>query len=308
MKSLKIVFMGTPEFAVASLDALVRSEHQVVAVVTVADKPAGRGQQLSMSPVKLYAVDHHIPVLQPLKLRDESFLSDLKSYEADLFVIVAFRMLPEVVWSMPPMGSVNLHGSLLPKYRGAAPINRAIMNGEKETGVTVFLLQHEVDTGKVIRRAVIPIGENTTAGELHDDMMIQGAHVLVEAIHDMAEGNFKAIPQDELISAGEDVIHAPKIFKEDCEINWNQSCSEIHNFIRGLSPYPAAWTRIGQKTLKIFSGKKNPGNSIPDSFHTDGKSLLEFKCADGTYVVHDLQIEGKKRMKTEEFLRGWRPE
>jgi methionyl-tRNA formyltransferase len=306
MKALRIVFMGTPDFAVASLDAICNSRHEVVGVVTVADKPAGRGQQLSMSPVKKYAMEHQIPVLQPLKLRDENFLEELKKLQADLFVIVAFRMLPEQVWSMPPLGSVNLHGSLLPRYRGAAPINRAIMNGETETGVTVFFLQQEIDTGKVIRRTVIPIGENTTAGELHDEMMVIGAKVLVEALDEIASGNVNAIAQDTLISGGEHVIHAPKIFKEDCKIDWSMSCHHVHDFIRGLSPYPAAWTMFGNKTLKIFSGKKNPGKSIPDEWNTDGKASLEYRCADGTYSVLELQLEGKKRMRVEEFLRGTR--
>lgn len=306
MKPLRIVFMGTPEFAVASLDAIHKSPHEVIAVVTVADKPSGRGQQVNMSAVKKYAMDQRIPVLQPEKLKDPSFIEELRSYQADLFVIVAFRMLPEIVWSMPPLGSVNLHGSLLPKYRGAAPINRAVMNGEKETGVTVFFLQHEIDTGKVLQRAVIPIGEDTTAGELHDEMMMIGANVLVDALNEIASGEFNSISQDELITGGEEVIHAPKIFKEDCKIDWSNTCENVHNFIRGLSPYPAAWTMFGDKSLKIFSGKKNIGKTISEAWYTDGKNILEFRCSNGTYSINELQLEGKKRMKVDEFLRGMR--
>lgn len=298
--------MGTPDFAVASLDALHKSSHEVLAVVTVADKPAGRGLQLQMSPVKKYAVDNHIPVLQPLKLKDPEFLEQLKSFNADLFVIVAFRMLPEAVWNMPPMGSVNLHGSLLPKYRGAAPINRAIMDGEKETGVTVFFLQHEIDTGKVLQRKVISIGDDMNAGELHDLMMAVGAEVLAEAVDKIARGEVDATAQDVLISSGEEVRHAPKIFKEDCSIDWDKSLDEVHNFIRGLSPYPAAWTMLNGKNLRIFKGQKMKGVKLSAPFETDGKHFLRFACADGAYDVSDLQMEGKKRMGVEEFLRGWR--
>lgn len=298
--------MGTPDFAVASLDALHKSSHEVVAVVTVADKPAGRGLQLQMSPVKKYAVDNHIPVLQPLKLKDPEFLERLKAFNADLFVIVAFRMLPEAVWSMPPMGSVNLHGSLLPKYRGAAPINRAIMDGEKETGVTVFFLQHEIDTGKVLQRKIISIGDDMNAGELHDLMMAVGAEVLAEAVDKIARGEVDATAQDVLIGSGEEVRHAPKIFKEDCSIDWSKSLDEVHNFIRGLSPYPAAWTMLNGKNLRIFKGQKMKGVKLSAPFETDGKHFLRFTCADGAYDVSDLQLEGKKRMGVEEFLRGWR--
>lgn len=305
---LRIVFMGTPEFAVASLDALVHSRHQVVGVVTVADKPAGRGRQVQMSAVKNYAVEHQLPVAQPEKLRDPEFLSQLKTWNADLFVVVAFRMLPEVVWSMPPLGTINLHGSLLPKYRGAAPINWAVINGEKETGVTTFFLQHEIDTGKVIQRATLPIGPNDTAGELHDRMMAIGAVTLKETVDMIADGRAEAVAQDILQNKGESVCHAPKIFKDDCKIDWTKSCDEIHNFIRGLSPYPAAWTMLGDKSLKIFSGEKIQGSAdAPGSFFTDQKSQLKFACADGWYAIKELQFEGKKRMSVEEFLRGWRP-
>jgi methionyl-tRNA formyltransferase len=306
MRKLRIVFMGTPEFAVASLDALLHSEHEVVAVVTVADKPAGRGKQLSMSAVKEYALEKNLPILQPEKLRNEEFLNTLRSYNADLFVVVAFRMLPEVVWSMPPLGSINLHGSLLPAYRGAAPINWAIINGEKQTGVTIFFLQHEIDTGRVIRRETIEIGENETAGELHDKMMVIGAKALVSAINDVASGKDNAISQDELVAQGETVKHAPKIFKEDCKIDFSKSVDEIHNFVRGLAPYPAAWTYLGDKTLKVYMGEKQPGATGEEPYLTDGKTYLKFKCSDGYYSLKELQLEGKKRMGIEEFLRGWR--
>lgn len=307
MKSLRIVFMGTPDFAVASLEALTKSNHKVVGVVTVADKPAGRGRQLQESPVKQFAVSQNIPVLQPLKLKDENFHSELKALNADLFVVVAFRMLPEVVWAMPPLGTINLHGSLLPKYRGAAPINWAVINGEKETGVTTFFLQHEIDTGRVIERKTIAIGENETAGELHDKMMLVGAEVLVSTVNKIAEGNTEGTDQLTLIAGGEEIKHAPKIFKEDCQINWENEGELIHNFIRGLAPYPAAWTSLGDKTAKIFKGEFKSGlASDPGTYITDHKSVLRFACKDGWYEVHELQYEGKKRMSVEDFLRGWR--
>lgn len=307
MKSLRVVFMGTPEFAVASLDALFGSRHKVVGVVTVADKPAGRGLHLQMSPVKQFAVNHGIPVLQPLKLRDADFLASLASLQADLFVVVAFRMLPDIVWQMPPLGAINLHGSLLPRYRGAAPINRAIMNGDDETGVTTFFLQHEIDTGRVIKRERIMIGDDMTAGELHDIMMHAGARVLAETVDAIADGTVAAMAQDELAAPGEDVPAAPKIFKEDCKIDWSKSAGEIHNHVRGLSPYPAAWTELQGKIFKIFKGVPMRGVALTKSFDTDGKSYLHFRCSDGVYSVISLQPEGKKRMDIEEFLRGWRP-
>jgi len=306
-KQLRIVFMGTPEFAVASLDKLCMSSHELVGVVTVADKAAGRGQQISMSAVKKYAGEKGLKVLQPEKLRDEHFLSELKELNADLFVVVAFRMLPEVVWTMPPLGTINLHGSLLPMYRGAAPINHAVMNGEKETGVTTFFLQHEIDTGKVIRRTVIPIGADETAGELHDKMMQIGADTLLETVNLIASGDAQARSQEEMLKPGEDVKTAPKIFKEDCEIDWEKPVEEVYNFIRGLSPYPAAWTTFGDKTLKIFSGEKiRHSSKPPEAYQTDGKNFLRIRCADGYISLKDIQIEGKKRMSVEDFLRGWR--
>ncbi|MFN6378765.1 MAG: methionyl-tRNA formyltransferase [Flavobacteriales bacterium] len=308
MKSLRIVFMGTPEFAVASLDALVNSEHQVVGVVTVADKPAGRGQQLSTSAVKDYAVRHELRLMQPVKLKDEAFVEELKSLNADLFVVVAFRMLPELVWTMPPLGTINLHGSLLPKYRGAAPINWAVINGEMETGVTTFFLRHEIDTGSVIQQTAIPIYEEDNAGAVHDRMMIIGAQTLKETVDLIAQGKATPISQDDMIAAGSQVLHAPKIFKEDCKIDWSLSVNQIHNKVRGLSPYPAAWTVLGDKTAKIFSGKKiEESHSNPvGSLQSDGKKYLNIACSDGYYSITELQYEGKKRMGVEEFLRGWR--
>ncbi len=308
MKSLRIVFMGTPEFAVASLDALLNSEHQVVGVVTVADKPAGRGQQLSTSAVKDYAVRHQLRLMQPVKLKDEAFVEELKSLNADLFVVVAFRMLPELVWTMPPLGTINLHGSLLPKYRGAAPINWAVINGEMETGVTTFFLRHEIDTGSVIQQTVIPIYEEDNAGAVHDRMMIIGAQTLKETVDLIAQGKATPISQDDMIAAGSQVLHAPKIFKEDCKIDWSLSVNQIHNKVRGLSPYPAAWTVLGDKTAKIFSGKKiEESHSNPiGSLQSDGKKYLNIACSDGYYSITELQYEGKKRMGVEEFLRGWR--
>ena len=307
MKSLRIVFMGTPEFAVASLEALHQSKHQVVGVVTVADKPAGRGLHMQMSAVKQFAVEHAIPVLQPLKLRDPEFIEALKAWNADLFVIVAFRMLPEVVWQMPPLGSINLHGSLLPRYRGAAPINRAIMNGDGETGVTTFFLQHEIDTGRVIRREKIVITDDMSAGELHDSMMQVGARVLVETVNAIADGSADAVAQELLAAPGEDVPSAPKIFKDDCKIDWTKTVREVHNHVRGLSPYPAAWTEWEGKMFKVFKGNPVQGKQQSAPVETDGKTFVDFNCADGAYRVQTIQPEGKKRMEIEEFLRGRRP-
>lgn len=300
--------MGTPEFAVASLDALHHSTHTVLAVVTVPDKPAGRGLLVHESAVKKYAVANQIKILQPLKMRDENFLAQLKSFNADLFVVVAFRMLPEEVWSMPAQGTINLHGSLLPEYRGAAPINWAIMNGDKETGVTTFFIEKEIDTGKVIIQTKIEIGENETAGELHDRMMKTGAKTLVETIDKIASGNFEATDQQKMLKNFRAPKPAPKIFKSDCEINWSRPAAEVHNFIRGLSPLPAAHTKLNGKSMKIFKGHiiESGTKSAPGNYYTDGKTYLAFQCADHNFTITDLQLEGKKRMGITEFLRGWR--
>ena len=301
---MKIVFMGTPDFAVASLDALVKAEFDIVAVITAPDKPAGRGQKLNESAVKKYAVEKGIPVLQPEKLKNPEFLETLKSYEADLQVVVAFRMLPEVVWNMPPKGTINLHGSLLPQYRGAAPINHAIINGEQESGVTTFFLTHEIDTGDIILSDSTPIADDDTAGELHDKLMMIGANLLVKTVKAIEAGNFTEQPQPQT-----DVLkHAPKIFKDDCKIDWNNSAKQVHNLIRGLSPYPTAFTILNDKVLKIFKAEiedKEPGIAA-GGFLTDGKTFLKFATKDGFIKILDIQYEGKKRMLIEDFLRGMR--
>jgi methionyl-tRNA formyltransferase len=301
---MKIVFMGTPDFAVASLDALVQANFDVVAVVTAADKPAGRGQKLNESAVKKYAVEKGIPVLQPEKLKNPEFLEELRSYQADLQVVVAFRMLPVVVWSMPAKGTINLHGSLLPQYRGAAPINHVIINGEKESGVTTFFLKEEIDTGDIILSDSVAIADDETAGDLHDKLMIIGANLLVKTLHAIEAGNITEQPQPQ----SDDLKHAPKIFKEDCKIDWNNSAQTIHNLIRGLSPYPTAFTLINEKNLKVFKAEiedKEPGIAA-GGFLTDGKTYLKFAAKDGFIKLLDIQYEGKKRMLIEDFLRGMR--
>ncbi|HNA00089.1 MAG TPA: methionyl-tRNA formyltransferase [Ferruginibacter sp.] len=314
LKSLRTVFMGTPEFAVASLDALVQAGCHIVGVITAPDKAAGRGMQLQQSAVKKYAVEKGLHILQPDKLKNPGFLEQLRSLQADLQIVVAFRMLPEAVWNMPPMGSVNLHGSLLPQYRGAAPINWAVINGEKETGVTTFKLKHEIDTGDILLQERFPIGDNETAGEVHDKMKTIGAQLLVRTVTGLAEGTLKETPQ---LSTGnlpageadrpETLKHAPKIFTETCRIDFSKTVNEVHNLIRGLSPFPGAFTSLDSKTLKIFRTEKQPGTtgSASGSFETDKKQFLKFACADGYVLVKELQLEGKKRMAVEDFLRGY---
>lgn len=304
---MRIIFMGTPDFAVASLEALIQSGEQVVAVVTVPDKPAGRGQKIHESAVKIYATQHHIPVLQPTKLRDEAFLAELKSYQADLQVVVAFRMLPEVVWNMPRYGTINVHASLLPQYRGAAPINHAIMNGEKESGVTTFLLQHEIDTGNILLAEKVGISETDTAGDLHDNLMVAGAGTLLRTIQQLKEGSLQPKSQDEIIPA-ETLKHAPKIFKEDCKINWDQPTAAVYNFIRGLSPYPTAFTLHNDKVLKIYRTEKEQTATLatPGTVETDQKNYLKFATQDGYISVLELQLEGKKKMNVVDFLKGYR--
>jgi methionyl-tRNA formyltransferase len=304
-KRLKIVFMGTPEFAVTILDSILKSKHDVVGVVTVADKPAGRGQQLRESAVKIFAKNHQIPILQPEKLKDEQFLSNLEAFNADIFVVVAFRMLPEVVWSMPPKGTFNLHASLLPKYRGAAPINWAIINGETETGVTTFFINQIIDTGSILAQEKISISENMTAGELHDQLMNLGAKLTVETLDKIANNEIQATPQDEELA--KILPHAPKIFKADCEIQWNQNAAIIHNKIRGLSPYPAAWCSLfknGEKiTFKLFSSKVT--SEVADSKQIKkGLDGILFPCNDFYISISELQPEGKRRMNFKEFLAG----
>ncbi len=301
---MRIVFMGTPEFAVASLKAVKDAGHEIAAVITVPDKPAGRGQKLAISAVKEFALTQSIKILQPAKLKDPDFLVELKMLNADLFIVVAFRMLPEVVWAMPKYGTINVHASLLPQYRGAAPINHAIMNGETETGVTTFFITKEIDTGPLILQKSINIGKNETAGELHDKLMILGAQTLAKTLNLIENGELVSIPQ----STTEVLLAAPKIFKEDCEIDWETSGEEIFNFIRGLSPYPTAYTSIRNLKLKIFSADfiLQSHEDEPGTYFTDGSAELRFACTNGFILIKELQFEGKKRMKVSEFLRGLR--
>ncbi|MEI5986057.1 MULTISPECIES: methionyl-tRNA formyltransferase [Sphingobacterium] len=304
---MRIIFMGTPEFAVASLKALIDAGENVVAVVTVPDKPAGRGQKMHESAVKVFAKEHQIPVLQPVKLRDPEFIAALRSYQADLQVVVAFRMLPEMVWDMPKHGTVNVHASLLPNYRGAAPINWAVINGEKKSGVTTFLLQHEIDTGNILFADEVEIADTDDAGILHDKLMEKGAQLIVKTVDAIRDGNINPVPQDDLLAA-EDVKHAPKIFKEDGEIDWNKDTASIYNKIRGLSPYPTAFTKLDNKGLKIFQTSKEikAHDLIPGTYVTDGKNLLKVATNDGYIHLLSIQIEGKKRMLIADFLRGYR--
>ncbi|HAA00750.1 MAG TPA: methionyl-tRNA formyltransferase [Flavobacteriales bacterium] len=306
---MKIVYMGTPEFAVAGLDALRKAGNEICAVVTATDKPAGRGQKLSPSAVKVYATENNIPVLQPEKLRDPEFLNTLKNYKADLFVVVAFRMLPDVVWKMPIKGTINLHASLLPNYRGAAPINWAVINGEKETGVSTFFIREEIDTGNVIAQRKVSIGENETAGELHDKLMLVGAELLVETVKAIESGTAHSIPQEEMSVGTKNFPVATKIFREDCKIDWTKKTDSIFNLIRGMSPYPAAFTTLVQSgkeetLVKIFASRKGNSTGKPGSIHTDGKTFLEVVTNDGSLLLTDIQQAGKKRMGIEEFLRG----
>lgn len=304
---MRIIFMGTPDFAVASLKALIDAGEEVVAVVTGPDKPAGRGQKIHESAVKQFAVSQNIPVLQPQKLKDPTFLEELKSYRADLQVVVAFRMLPELVWNMPAKGTINVHASLLPNYRGAAPINHAIINGEKSSGVTTFLLQHEIDTGNILYSTEVPISDTDNAGDLHDKLMVAGAELLIKTVNAIKTGNINPIPQDDL-GENSELKHAPKIFKEDCLIDWNKSTEEIYNLIRGLSPYPAAFTHLDGKVLKIYSAEKEitGHKGLPGSYLSDGKTSLKFATGDGYLKLTEVQIEGKKRMLVSDFLRGFR--
>ena len=306
-KKPRIVFMGTPAFAVASLSALLEAKMNVVGVVTAPDKPGGRGMQLQQSAVKQFALAHDLPLLQPEKLKSPDFFESLSAWKPDLQVVVAFRMLPEKIWSYPPMGTLNVHGSLLPQYRGAAPINWAIMNGEKETGVTTFQLQHTIDTGDILLQDKIAITENMTAGELHDTMMEVGAQVLVKTLEGLIEGKIKSVPQSEVTDESQ-IKHAPKIFTKDCEINWEAPLQKIHNHVRGLAPFPGAITKVDGKIVKLYSTltEHEHANEAPGTFITDGKSFAKFACKDGYLVLKDIQWEGKKRMPIADFLRGYR--
>ncbi|TPE42875.1 methionyl-tRNA formyltransferase [Pontibacter mangrovi] len=305
MKDLRIVFMGTPDFAVPTLQTLVEHKYKVVAVVTAPDKPAGRGQKLNQSPVKEYAVAQGIPVLQPTNLKSEAFLEELRSYRANLQIIVAFRMLPEVVWAMPELGSFNIHASLLPAYRGAAPINWAIINGEKETGVTSFFLKHEIDTGDLIYQERVPILEEDDFGSLYEKLKYKGADLALRTVQAIERGDVQAQPQ--FTSA--ETKHAPKIFKDTCQINWDQPAGQVRNFIRGLSPYPAAWTKLSGKNFKIYKTEllENAAyTSAPGTVHTDNKTYLHVQTAVGAVSILDLQMEGKKRMPVQDMLRGYK--
>lgn len=302
MNQLRIIFMGTPEFAVASLEILLKNKFNVVAVITAVDKPQGRGQKLMISPVKECALKYNVPVLQPVNLKAPQFIEELKSYQANLQVVVAFRMLPEVVWSMPSLGTFNLHASLLPQYRGAAPINWAIINGEKETGVTTFFLNHEIDTGSIIFQEKEPIHEQDDVGSLYERLMTKGGQLVLKTVRSIEAGEFPSLPQNEHT----EVKHAPKIFKETCEINWNQSSEQVRNFVRGLSPYPTAWTILNGKNYKIYKISTVAFNKEgrPGEFTTDNKDYLYVKTANGWISVDELQPEGKRKMSVQDFLRG----
>ncbi len=307
--SLKIIYLGTPDFAVAGLDVLVKNNYNIVGVITAPDKPAGRGLQLNQSAVKKYAVEHNLHVLQPTNLKDPEFLAEVKALNADLQIVVAFRMMPEVLWSMPPMGTFNLHASLLPQYRGAAPINHAIIKGEKETGVTTFFLKHQIDTGDVIFQQKVEIGADDTAGILHDKLMAMGAELVLKTVQAIDTNNIKPIPQADI--AVEDIKHAPKIFRENCKIDWNADAQTIHNLVRGLSPYPAAYTtlqlpdgktldiKVYQTGLQLLSHSKQVG-----TIETDNKSYLYIYVSGGIVSILSLQPATKRRMAINEFLAG----
>lgn len=314
-KDLRIVYMGTPEFAVESLKRLVEGGYNVVGVITMPDKPMGRHQEtLQPSAVKKYAVEQGLRVLQPVSLKDPAFIEELRSLRADLQIVVAFRMLPEVVWNMPPMGTFNLHASLLPQYRGAAPINWAVINGEKETGITTFFLKHEIDTGAVIQQVRIPILETDNVGDVHDKLMMLGGDLVLETVDHILDGTVKAIPQEEM-APGVELKPAPKIFKETCRIDWaHKNLEELYNFVRGLSPYPAAWTELmrgeGEKpmVMKIYRTAKEPAEHTLKigAVCTDGKSYLKIAVQGGFLSLLEIQLAGKKRMQVADFLRGAR--
>ena len=314
-QDLRIIFLGTAEFAVPSLSALCAEGYSVVAVVTAPDKPAGRGLQLQQSPVKQFALSQNIPVLQPVNLKDPAFIAELKAYHATLQIVVAFRMLPEAIWKMPALGTMNLHASLLPQYRGAAPINHAIMNGETETGVSTFFLKHEIDTGSIIFQEKVSIGESESAGELHDRLMITGSGLVIKTVRAIEDGNYPSIDQASIFPEGTTLKTAPKIFRENCRINFNRSVEEIHNFVRGLSPYPGAYTELGGDQhvliLKVTKAEKESGSGsmserTPGEVFTDGKTFLKISGDNGYIHLKEIQPAGKKKMSIEEFLRGYK--
>lgn len=313
-KDLRIVYMGTPEFAVESLSCLVEGGYNVVGVITMPDKPVGRhGSTLQPSPVKQYAVEHGLKVLQPERLKDESFVDELRALRADLQIVVAFRMLPEVVWNMPPMGTFNLHASLLPQYRGAAPINWAVINGDTETGITTFFLKHEIDTGEIIQQERVPISDTDNVGIVHDKLMMLGGKLVLETVDNILAGSVHPIPQEQLLQGVEALRPAPKIFKETCRIDWKQPLKRIYDFIRGLSPYPAAWSELNQAdgtkvALKIYETEKNcVEHHLPiGTVCSDGKTFFKVAVNDGYLSIKELQLAGKKRLRIEEFLRGYK--
>lgn len=306
MKPLRIVFMGTPQFAVPSLDILYKNGFDIAAVVTAPDKPSGRGLRIQESAIKKYAREKGLRVLQPERLRSKEFINNLKELNADLNVVVAFRMLPEMVWNLPPLGTINVHASLLPQYRGAAPINWAIINGETITGATTFRLQHQIDTGNILGQQEVPIEPQDDAGSLHDKLMHVGAGLLLNTIQSIASGEMQEQPQ--VLPDDDTIRHAPKIYHTDAQIDWQKGIKEIHNLIRGLSPYPAAWTLLSDKRIKIFSCSADEENLTisPGDFLTDYKTYLKFAASDGFVWIETLQPEGKRIMNTAEFLRGWR--
>lgn len=313
-KDLRIVYMGTPEFAVESLRCLVEGGYNVVGVITMPDKPVGRhGSTLQPSPVKQYAVEHGLKVLQPERLKEESFVDELRALRADLQIVVAFRMLPEVVWNMPPMGTFNLHASLLPQYRGAAPINWAVINGDTETGITTFFLKHEIDTGEIIQQERVPISDTDNVGIVHDKLMMLGGKLVLETVDNILAGSVHPIPQEQLLQGVDALRPAPKIFKETCRIDWNQPLKRIYDFIRGLSPYPAAWSELNQAdgtkvALKIYETEKNfVEHHLPiGTVCSDGKTFFKVAVNDGYLSIKELQLAGKKRLRIEEFLRGYK--
>ena len=313
-KDLRIVYMGTPEFAVESLKRLVEGGYNVVGVITMPDKPIGRhGSVLQASPVKQYAVSQGLKVLQPEKLKDEAFLEELRSLQADLQIVVAFRMLPEVVWAMPPMGTFNLHAALLPQYRGAAPINWAVINGDTETGITTFFLKHEIDTGDIIQQVRVPIADTDNVEIVYDKLMMLGGDLVLETVDAILTGTVKPIPQDELIQIETELRPAPKIFKETCRIDWNKSVKQIYDFVRGLSPYPAAWTELcttegKPQVLTIYETEKQfKEHNLPiGTIDSDEKTYFRIAVKDGFVNIRSLQLAGKKRMEVGDFLRGFR--
>jgi len=307
-ESLKIVYMGTPDFAVESLRALVEGGYNIAAVVTMPDKPMGRhGSVLQPSPVKQYALEQGLKIMQPANLKDPQFIEELRSLQADLQIVVAFRMLPEVVWQMPKFGTFNAHASLLPKYRGAAPINWAVINGETETGITTFFLKHEIDTGDIIQQVRIPISETDNVETVHDKLMVLSGKLVTETVDNIIAGTVKSIPQDQFTNV--ELTPAPKIFRDTCRIDWNQPTKKVYDFIRGLSPYPAAWTTLDGKAVKIFEAEREaistPGEK-PGAIQTDGKTYMKVITSDGALNILTLQLEGKRRMPISDLLRGFK--